>query len=87
MTEQRSFTYLLRCADGSLYFGWTNDLTKRLQAHNAGTGAKYTRPRRPVELAYYETFATQSEAMRREVEIKRLSRAEKLALIRRGAAE
>ena len=87
MTEQRSFTYLLRCADGSLYCGWTNDLTKRLQAHNAGTGAKYTRPRRPVELAYYETFATQSEAMRREAEIKRLSRAEKLALIRRGAAE
>ena len=58
-----------------------------LQAHNAGTGAKYTRPRRPVELAYYETFATQSEAMRREAEIKRLSRAEKLALIRRGGAE
>ena len=87
MTEQRSFTYLLRCADGSLYCGWTNDLTKRLQAHNAGTGAKYTRPRRPVELAYYETFATQSEAMRREAEIKRLSRAEKLALIRRGGAE
>ena len=87
MTEQRSFTYLLRCADGSLYCGWTNDLTKRLQAHNAGTGATYTRPRRPVELAYYETFATQSEAMRREAEIKRLSRAEKLALIRRGAAE
>ena len=87
MTEQRSFTYLLRCADGSLYCGWTNDLTKRLQAHNAGTGAKYTRPRRPVELAYYEAFATQSEAMRREAEIKRLSRAEKLALIRRGAAE
>jgi len=87
VTEQRSFTYLLRCADGSLYCGWTNDLTKRLQAHNAGTGAKYTRPRRPVELAYYETFATQREAMRREAEIKRLSRAEKLALIRRGAAE
>ena len=70
MAEQ-NYTYLLRCADGTLYCGWTNDLEKRAAAHNAGTGAKYTKPRRPVELAYYETFATKQEAMRREAEIKR----------------
>ena len=79
MTE-RNYTYLLRCADGTLYCGWTNDLEKRVAAHNAGMGAKYTKPRRPVELAYYETFATKQEAMRREAEIKRLTRQEKLAL-------
>ena len=81
MAEQ-NYTYLLRCADGTLYCGWTNDLEKRAAAHNAGTGAKYTKPRRPVELAYYETFATKQEAMRREAEIKRLTRKEKLALIK-----
>ena len=74
--------YMLRCADGSLYTGWTNDLTRRLAAHNAGTASKYTRPRRPVELVYHETFATREEAMAREWAIKQLSRAEKLALIR-----
>lgn len=79
MTE-RNYTYLLRCADGTLYCGWTNDLEKRVAAHNAGMGAKYTKPRRPVELAYYETFATKQKAMRREAEIKRLTRREKLAL-------
>ena len=78
-----NYTYLLRCADGTLYCGWTNDLEKRVAAHNAGAGAKYTKARRPVELAYYETFATKQEAMRREVEIKRLTRQEKLALIER----
>lgn len=76
-----NYTYLLRCADGTLYCGWTNDLEKRVAAHNAGAGAKYTKTRRPVKLAYYETFATKQEAMRREAEIKRLTRREKLALI------
>lgn len=76
------YTYILRCADGSLYTGWTNDLTKRLAAHNAGRGAKYTRARRPVALVYWERFATKREAMAREWAIKRLSRGEKLALIR-----
>ena len=80
---ERNYTYLLRCADGTLYCGWTNDLEKRVAAHNAGAGAKYTKSRRPVELEYYETFATKQEAMRREAEIKRLSRQEKLALIER----
>lgn len=79
-----NYTYLLRCADGTLYCGWTNDLEKRVAAHNAGAGAKYTKTRRPVALAYYETFATKQEAMRREVEIKRLTRREKLALIETG---
>ena len=76
-----AYTYIVECADGTLYTGWTNDLEKRVAAHNAGTGAKYTKPRRPVELAYCETFATKQEAMRREAEIKRLTRREKLSLI------
>lgn len=76
-----NYTYILRCRDGSLYTGWTNDLEKRLAAHNSGVGGKYTRSRRPVELVYHETFPTKSEAMRREVQLKRLTRAEKLALI------
>ncbi|MEE1314546.1 MAG: GIY-YIG nuclease family protein [Faecalimonas sp.] len=74
-------TYILRCRDGSLYTGWTNDMEKRLAAHNDGTGAKYTRGRGPVELVYMEEFETKQEAMRREVEIKRMSRAEKLKLL------
>lgn len=76
-----NYTYILRCADGTLYTGWTNDLTRRLAAHNAGVASKYTRPRRPVTLAYAEEHATKEEAMRREAAIKRLSRAEKLALL------
>ncbi len=78
---ETNYTYLLRCADGTLYCGWTNDLEKRVAAHNAGAGAKYTKPRRPVELVYFETFATKQEAMRREAEIKSLTRQEKLSLI------
>ena len=80
----RNFTYLLRCSDGSLYCGWTNDLQKRLDSHNAGTGGKYTRTRLPVELVYYEEYATRQEAMSREYHIKRLSRQEKLRLIESG---
>ena len=74
-------TYLLRCADGTLYCGWTNDLAARLAAHNSGKGAKYTRARRPVRLVYSEPHPTRGEAMRREAAIKRLSRAEKEALL------
>ncbi len=74
------WTYILRCADGTLYTGWTNDLERRVRAHNAGTASKYTRPRRPVELAYCEEHADKHTAMRREWEIKRLSREEKLLL-------
>ena len=73
--------YMLRCADGSLYTGWTTDLERRLRTHNAGKGAKYTRSRLPVELVYREEFETRGEAMRREWQLKQLSRAEKLALL------
>ena len=76
-----NYTYILRCVDGTLYTGWTNDLEKRLTAHNSGHGARYTRSRRPVELIYYEKFETKEEAMRRECAVKKLSRAEKLRLI------
>lgn len=76
-----NYTYILKCADGSLYCGWTNNLEKRLSAHNAGTASKYTRTRRPVELAYFEQFETNQEAMSREYHIKRLTREEKLKLI------
>lgn len=76
-----NYTYILRCADDTLYCGWTNDLTARLAAHNAGRGAKYTRGRGPVRLAYSEVFATQGEAMQREAALKRLSRPQKQALL------
>ncbi len=76
-----AYTYIVRCADGSLYTGWTDDLEKRVAAHNAGKGAKYTRSRRPVTLVYHEKFATPREAMSREWHLKRLTRAQKLALI------
>lgn len=78
--------YMLRCADGTLYTGWTNDLEGRLRTHNAGRGGKYTRSRLPVELAYWETFETKEEAMSREWHLKRMSRAEKLRLIEESAA-
>ena len=76
-----NYTYIFRCSDGSLYTGWTNNLEKRISAHNAGRGAKYTKPRRPVVLAYYEEFQTKEEAMRREWEIKHMTRDEKMQMI------
>lgn len=78
--QNKNYTYILKCSDGSLYCGWTNDLEKRLSAHNAGTASKYTRTRRPVELIYFEEFQTRQEAMSREFRIKKLTRAEKLRL-------
>ena len=81
-----NYVYILRCGDGSLYTGWTNHLEERVAAHQAGRGAKYTRGRGPVELAYWECFSTREEAMRREYAIKRLSRADKLKLIEKGRA-
>ena len=77
----KAYTYILRCADGSLYCGWTNNLEKRLAAHNSGKASKYTRSRLPAELVWYETFETKQEAMSREARIKRLSRQQKLDLI------
>ncbi|MGN0985643.1 MAG: GIY-YIG nuclease family protein [Candidatus Enterenecus sp.] len=79
-----NYCYILRCGDGSLYTGWTNDLAKRLATHSAGKGGKYTRSRLPVELVYYEEYETKEEAMAREWAVKRLTRAEKLALIGGG---
>lgn len=76
-----NYTYIVRCKDETLYCGWTNNLEKRIASHNQGTGAKYTRNRRPVELVYYEAFDTKEAAMRREYEIKQMSRNQKLALI------
>ena len=77
--------YLLRCADGTLYCGWTVDLERRLAAHNAGRASRYTRSRLPVELAWSAPQADRTTAMREEIRIKQLPRAAKLALI--AAAE
>ena len=76
-----NYTYILRCEDGTLYTGWTNNLEKRVADHNAGKGAKYTRTRRPVELVYVEEFPTKEEAMSREYALKRLKRTDKLKLL------
>ncbi len=76
-----NYTYMLRCKDGSYYTGWTNDIKKRLQMHRSGQGAKYTKGRGPLMLVHLEVYDTQSEAMRREAYIKKLSRVEKEVLI------
>ena len=76
-----NYTYIVKCSDGTYYTGWTNNLEKRIQSHNSGTGAKYTRPRLPVTLVYYETFSTKQEAMRREYAIKQLTKKEKEKLV------
>ena len=76
-----NYTYILRCQDDTLYTGWNTDLEKRVETHNLGKGAKYTRTRLPVELVYYEAFASKEEAMSREWHIKQLSRKDKLRLI------
>lgn len=73
--------YILKCADGTLYTGITNDPTKRLKQHNSGKGAKYTATRLPVEMVWVEAVASRSEALKREFELKQLTRAEKLQLI------
>lgn len=78
-----NYVYLLRCADDSLYCGWTTDLAARITAHNTGGGAKYTRSRLPVELVYFETYDDRHEAMSREWHIKRMSRSRKLELIQK----
>ena len=78
-----NYTYILKCKDGSLYTGWTNDLEQRGAAHNTGKGAKYTKARRPVELVYFEEFETKEQAMKREYAIKQMARKDKLELVRR----
>ncbi|GHS90146.1 GIY-YIG domain-containing protein [Synergistales bacterium] len=74
------YVYIARCRDGTLYAGWTDDLEKRIRAHNDGKGAKYTYSRRPVTLAYSEEFSSKSDAMRREAAIKKMPRLAKLNL-------
>lgn len=81
------YVYMLRCADGTLYTGYTDDPERRARVHNAGKGAKYTRSRLPVELVYREAFGDKSSALRREREIKGLTRAQKLALIATAVPE
>jgi predicted GIY-YIG superfamily endonuclease len=76
-----AWVYVLRCSDGSLYTGWTNDLTKRLATHSAGKASRYTASRLPVELAASWTMPDRGTAMREELRIKGLDRAGKLALI------
>ncbi len=78
------FVYMLACADGSFYTGWTLDLEARVVAHNEGRGSAYTRSRRPVRLVYWEEYPTRAEAMRREVAIKKLTRARKRQLLGRA---
>ncbi|WP_293810944.1 GIY-YIG nuclease family protein [uncultured Phascolarctobacterium sp.] len=76
-----AFVYMLRCKDGSLYTGWTNDLEHRLAMHNSGRGAKYTRGRGPLELVYSEELPDKEAALRRECAIKKLRREQKLVLL------
>lgn len=79
-----NYVYILECADGSLYTGWTTDPQRRLAAHNSGRGAKYTKYRCPVKIVHLEKFETKSAALSREAEIKKLARVQKLALINGG---
>ncbi|MFC3419269.1 GIY-YIG nuclease family protein [Salinicoccus hispanicus] len=81
------YVYIVECADGTLYTGYAKDVKARIAKHNTGNGAKYTRNRRPVRLMHSEVYKTKSEALKREHEIKRLTRHQKLALIRRDASE
>ena len=82
-----NYVYLLRCADGSLYCGWTTDPEKRLAAHSGGRGGKYTRSRLPVKMVYLEQHEDRHAALSREWHIKRMSHAEKEALIRKTEGE
>lgn len=84
MEQETEFVYMLLCADGTLYTGWTNRLAARVAAHNAGRGAKYTKPRRPVRLVYCERLPDKPAALRRECALKALTRTEKLALVACG---
>ena len=79
--ENMNYTYIVRCRDGTLYTGWTNNLEKRMEAHNSGKGARYTKSRRPVKLVYYEEFETKEEAMSREYAIKHMKKSKKEKLI------
>ena len=75
------YVYIVKCADGTYYTGYTNDLNRRIEQHNQGEGAKYTKGRRPVELVYSNEFDSKSKAMKREYKIKQLTRQKKIELI------
>ena len=77
-----NYTYILECSDGSFYTGWTNKLEKRINCHNKGKGAKYTRGRLPLKLVYFEEFIEKRDAQKREYVIKHLTRNDKLNLIK-----
>lgn len=79
--ERRWYVYILRCADDTLYTGITNDIERRLKAHNAGTASKYTCSRRPVAIVYQEEVGSKGDALRRELQIKAMSRQQKIALL------
>lgn len=81
LATKKCYTYMVRCADHSLYTGWTVALDQRVAAHNSGQGAKYTKSRRPVTLVYYEVFEDKRDAMRREYAIKQLTKKEKEKLV------
>jgi len=76
------YVYIVKCSDGTLYTGFTNSLERRIKTHNKGLGAKYTRGRLPVELYYFEEYENKSDALKREYEIKRLTRTDKLQIIK-----
>lgn len=84
MEKNKYFFYVVKCDDGSYYAGYTNDLERRINTHNEGKGARYTRGRRPVQLLYYEEFESKSEALRAEYRFKQLSRKEKEKHIQEG---
>ena len=77
-----NYTYILECSDGSFYTGWTNNLEERINCHNKGKGAKYTRGRLPLKLVYFEEFIEKRDAQKREYVIKHLTRNDKLNLIK-----
>lgn len=77
-----NYVYIIKCKDNSLYTGWTNNLERRFKAHTEGKGAKYTRGRGPLELVYFKEFDNKVEAMKREYEIKKMSRKNKLDMIK-----
>lgn len=84
---EKHYVYILECADGSFYTGYTNNLQKRIRTHNAGKGAKYTHSRLPVKLVYSEIYENKSSALRREYAIKQFTRAQKLYLIQNASRE
>lgn len=76
-----NFVYILECKDGTLYTGWTTNLNRRLKEHNSGKGARYTKGRHPVKLVYFEKYLSKAEAMKREYQIKKMTKHKKIKLI------